>query len=83
MNQLPLDKLYSALHIIEGHFTYLNSVMFNDATTNKDLENAYPNSSFGILVKRVVQNQSAPSHEAKGIYGAVVDTNPPIKIGFI
>ena len=68
LHQPPPGGVYSPPQInIEGtslnsveHFTYLGSVISNDATVNKDFDNrlARVSSAFGRLHKRVWQNHS-------------------------
>ena len=63
--QFPPEEAYSPPHIsIDGinlnvveHFTYLDSVISNDATVSKDLDNCLSkaSSSFGRLSQRVWQ----------------------------
>ena len=56
------------------HFTYLGSVMSNDATTNKDVDNhlSKASSSFGHLAKRVWQDHSLRLSTKLKVYQAVV-----------
>ena len=63
----PLREAYSFHISIDGtnliaveHFTYLGSVISNDATVSKDLDNrlSKASSSFGRLSKRVWQSLS-------------------------
>ena len=73
---------YSPPHIIiDGtnlnaveHFTYLGSVISNDATVSKDLDNrlSKASSSFGRLSKRVWQSQSLRLSAKIQVYRAVV-----------
>ena len=53
------DNGHLLLYAVE-HFTYLGSVIYNDATVSKDLENRSSKacSSFGRLSKRVWQSHS-------------------------
>ena len=71
--QPPLGEAYDPPHIsINGtnlnaveHFTHLDSVISNDATASKDLDNhlSKASSSFGRLSKRVWQSFAPPLHE--------------------
>ena len=56
------------------HFTYLGSVIFNDATVSKDLDNCLSkaSSSFGRLAKRVWQSHSLRLFTKIQVYRAVV-----------
>ena len=56
------------------HFTYLGSVMSNDATIDKDLDNrlSKASSSFGRLSKRVWKNHSLKLSTKIKVYRAVV-----------
>ena len=56
------------------HFTYLGSVISNDATVSKDLDNRLSKacSSFGILSKRVWQSHSLRLSTKTQVYRAVV-----------
>ncbi|KAK2573141.1 RNA-directed DNA polymerase from mobile element jockey [Acropora cervicornis] len=58
------------------HFTYLGSVIANDATTTKDVDNriAKASSSFGRLQKRVWQNHSLRLSTKIQVYRAAVLT---------
>ena len=58
------------------HFTYLSSVISNDATVSKDLYNCLSkaNSSFGRLPKRVWKSHSLRLSTNLQIYRAVVVT---------
>ena len=58
------------------HFTYLRSVIANDATTTKDVDNriAKASSSFGRLQKRVWQNHSLRLSTEIQVYRAAVLT---------
>ena len=65
--QPPPQKAYSPRINVDGtnlnaveHIIYLGSVISNDATVSKDLDNhlSKANSSFGRLSKRVWQNHS-------------------------
>ena len=58
------------------HFTYLGSVIANDATTTKDADNriAKASSSFGLLQKRVWQNHSLRLSTKIQVYRAAVLT---------
>ena len=69
------------------HFTYLGSVISNDATVSKDLDNrlSKASSSFGRLLKRVWQSLAPPLHEAPGIQGCR-RSHPPVRcrdLGFL
>ena len=48
-----------------GHFTYLGSIISNDATVSKDLDNRLPKASsfLGRLSKRVWQSFALPLNE--------------------
>ena len=80
--QPPPRLAYSPLHIsFDGtnlkaveHFAYLGSVISNDATVSKDLDDRLPkaSSSFGRLPKRVWQNHSLRLSTKIQVYGAVV-----------
>ena len=80
--QPPPREAYSPPHIIiDGtnlnaveHFTYLGSVISNDATVSKDLDNrlSKASSSFGRLSKRVWQSQSLRLSAKIQVYRAVV-----------
>ena len=73
---------YSPPHIsIDGtnlnaveHFTYLGSVISNDATVSKDLDNRFSkaSSSFGRLSKRVWQSHSLRLSTKIQVYMAVI-----------
>ena len=56
------------------HFTYLGSVISNDATVSKDLDNrlSKANSSLGRLLKRVWQSRSLRLSTKIHVYRAVV-----------
>ena len=58
------------------HFTSLGSVISNDATVNKDLDNrlSKASSSFGRLSKRVWQSHSLRFSTKLQVYRAVFDT---------
>ena len=76
------QEAYSPPHIsIDGtnlnavkHFTYLGSVIFNDATVSKDLDNCLSKarSSFERLSKRVWQSHSLRLSTKIQVYTAVV-----------
>ena len=78
----PPRQAYSPPHIsIHGtnlnaveHFTYLGSIISNDATVSKDLDNrlSIASSSFGRLSKRVWQGHSLRLSTKIQIYRAVV-----------
>ena len=78
----PPREAYSPSHIsIDGtnlnaveHFTYLCSVISNDATVSKDLDNrlSKASSSFGRLSKRVWQSHSLRLSTKIQVYRAVV-----------
>ncbi|WP_295438499.1 hypothetical protein, partial [Thiolapillus sp.] len=80
--QPPPREAYSPPHIsIDGtnlnaveHFTYLGSVISNDATVSKDLDNrlSKASSSFGRLSKRVWQSHSLRLSTKIQVYRAVV-----------
>ena len=80
--QFPPEEAYSPPHIsIDGinlnvveHFTYLDSVISNDATVSKDLDNrlSKASSSFGRLSKRVWQSHSLRLFIKIQVYRAVV-----------
>ena len=82
--QKPPREAYTPPQInIEGyqlkaveHFTYLGSVISNDATTTKDVDNriAKASSSFGRLQKRVWQNHSLRLTTKIQVYKAAVVT---------
>ena len=82
--QPPLREAYSPPHIsIDGtnlnaveHFTYLGSIISNDATVSKDLDNrlSKASSSFGRLSKRVWQSHSLRLSTKLQVYRAVVVT---------
>ena len=82
MYQPPPREAYSPPQIsIDGtnlnavdHFTYLGSVISNDATVSKDLDNrlSKASSSFGRLSKRVWQNHSLRLTTKVQVYRAVV-----------
>ena len=82
--QPPLREAYSPPHIsIDGtnlnaveHFTYLGTVISNDATVSKDLDNrlSKASSSFGRLSKRVWQSLSLRLSTKLQVYRAVVVT---------
>ena len=82
LHQPPPGGVYSPCQInIEGtslnsveHFTYLGSVISNDATVNKDLDNRLTrvSSAFGHLHKRVWQNHSLRLSTKIQVYHAVV-----------
>ena len=63
----------TSLNAVE-HFTYLSSVISNDATVSKDLDNYLSklSSSFGRLSKRVWQSQSLRPSTKIQVYRAVV-----------
>ena len=63
----------TSLNSVE-HFTYLGSVISNDATVNKDLDNRLnrASSAFGRLHKRVWQNHSLRLSTKIKVYRAVV-----------
>ena len=79
--QPPPRLAYSPLHIsFDGtnlkaveHFAYLGSVISNDATVSKDLDDRLPkaSSSFGRLPKRVWQNHSLRLSTKIQVYRAV------------
>ena len=87
--QPPPREAYSPPHIsIDGtnlnaveHFTYLGSVISNDATVSKDLDNCLSktSSSFGRLSKRVWQSHSLHLTTKIQVYRAVIipPTHPP------
>ena len=56
------------------HFTYLGSIISNDATVSKNLDNRFSkaSSSFGRLVKRVSQSHSLRLSTKIQVYMAVV-----------
>ena len=56
------------------HFTYLGSIISNDATVSKDLDNrlSKASSSFGRLSKRVWQSHSLCLFTKIQVYGAIV-----------
>ena len=56
------------------YFANLGSVIFNDATVSKDLDNrlSKASSSFGTLLKRVWQSQSLRLSTKIWVYRAVV-----------
>ena len=62
------------------HFTYMGSVISNDATVSKDLDNrlSKANSSFGRLSKRVWQSHSLRLSTKIQVYRAVV-VPPPVR----
>ena len=80
--QPPPRETYSPPHIsIDGtnlnaveHFTYLGSVISNDARVSKDFDNrlSKANSSFGRLSKRVWQSLSLRLSTKIQVYRAVV-----------
>ena len=80
--QPPPRVAYSPPHIsIDGtnlneveHFTYLGSVIPNDATVSKDLNNrlSKASSSFGKLSKRIWQSHSLRLSKKIQVYRAVV-----------
>ena len=80
--QPPPREAYSPPHIsIDGtslkaveHFTYMGSVISNDATVSKDLDNrlSKASSSFGRLSKRVWQSHSLRLSIKIMVYRAVV-----------
>ena len=82
--QPPQRQAYSPSHIsIFGinlsaveHFTYLGSVISNNATVSKDLDNrlSNANSSFGRLSKRTWQSHSLRLSAKIQVYRAVVIT---------
>ena len=82
---LPRDA-YSPPHkSIDGpnlkaveHFTYLGSVISNDATVSKDLDNRLlkANNSFGRLSKRVWQSHSLHLSTKIQVYGAIFVPTP-------
>ena len=82
LHQPPPGGVYSPCQInIEDtslnsveHFTYLGSVISNDATVNKDLDNrlARVSSTFGRLHKRVWQSHSLCLSTKMQVYHAVV-----------
>ena len=82
LHQPPPGGVYSPPQInIEGtslnsveHFTYLGSVISNDATVNKDLDNrlARASSAFGRMHKRVWQNHSLRLSTKIQVYRPVV-----------
>ena len=83
--QSPPREAYSPPHIsIDGtnlnaveHFTYPDSVISNDATVSKDLDNrlSKASSSFGRLSKRVWQSHSLRLSTKIQVYRAVVVPN--------
>ena len=82
--QPPPREAYSPPHIsTDGtnlnaveHFTYLGSVICNDATVSKDLDNrlSKANSSLGRLSKKVWQRHSFRLSTKLHVYRAVVVT---------
>ena len=62
------------------HFTYLGSIISNDATVSKNLDNrlSKASSSFGRLVKRVSQSHSLRLSTKIQVYRAVV-VPPPVR----
>ena len=80
--QPPPREAYSLPHIsIDGtnlnaveHFTYMDSVISNDATVSKDLDNrmSQASSSFGRLSKIVWQSHSLRLSTKTQVYRAVV-----------
>ena len=80
--QPPPRKAYSPPYvIIDGtnlnaveHFTYLGSVISNDATVSKDLDNrlSKASSSFERLSKRVWQSHALRLSTKIQVYGVVV-----------
>ena len=80
--QTPPREAYSFPHIsIDGtnlnaveHFTYLGSVISNDATVSKDLDNhlSKASSSFGRLSKRVWQSHSFRLSTKIQVYRAII-----------
>ena len=82
--QPPSREAYSRPHIsIDGtnlnaveHFTYLGSVISNDATVSKDLDNrlSKASSSFGRLSKRTWQSHSLRLSTKLQVYRVVVVT---------
>ena len=82
LHQPPPGGVYSppqiniestSLNSVE-HFTYLGSVISNDATVNKDIDNrlARTSSAFGRLHKRVWQNHSLRLSTKIQVYRTVV-----------
>ena len=82
-------KAYSPPHIsINGtnlnaveHFTYLGSVISNDTTVSKDLDNRWSkaSSSFGRLLKGVRQSHSLRLSTKLQVYRVVVVTTHPVR----
>ncbi|XP_076467574.1 uncharacterized protein LOC143298579 [Babylonia areolata] len=82
MYQAPLHGTYAPPKIyIDGHqlnavehFTYLGSIISNDATISKDVDHrlSKSSSSFGRLQKRVWQNHSLRLSTKIQVYRAVV-----------
>ena len=80
--QTPLSEAFSPPHIrINGtnlnaveHFTYLGSVISNDATVSKKLDNplSKPSNSSGRLSKRVWKYQALRLSTMIQVYRAVV-----------
>ena len=80
--QPPLREAYSPPHLgIDGanlnavqHFTYLASVISNDATVSKNLDNrlSKASNSFGRLSRKVWQSHSLRLSTKSQIYGAIV-----------
>ena len=80
--QSPPREPYNPPHIsIDGinlyaveHFTYLGSVISNDATVSKDLDNrlSKANSSFGRLSKTVWQSHLLPLFTKIQVYRAII-----------
>ena len=80
--QSPPRQAYSPPHIsIDGthlntmeHFTYLGSIISNDATVSKDLDNrlSKANSSFGRLSRRVFQSHLLSLSTKIKVYTAII-----------
>ena len=87
MYQLPPRKVYSPPQIsingtninAVGNFIYLGSIISNDATVSKDLDNCPPkaSSSFGRLSKRVWKSFAPPLHKDPGIHSHCC-SKPPV-----
>ena len=93
--QSPPHEAYGPPHIsIDGtnlnaveHFTYLGSVISNDATVSKDLDNhlSKASSSFGKLKESMAESLALPLHKDPGKQGHR-RSHPPVwckDMGFI
>ena len=90
--QPPPGVAYSPPHIsIDGtnlnaveHFTYLGSIISNDATVSEDLDNrlSKASSSFGTVKENMAESLAPPLHEDPGIQGRR-RSHPPVRLSLI